>query len=67
MARTFDDLATALRNEGRAGVKPQCTAGVHALVLLRDAPHMLGNDRYEQSAPYEGPKPRLLPSAVIAR
>ncbi|MFE0773332.1 hypothetical protein [Streptomyces sp. NPDC058861] len=34
MARTFDDLATGLRDEGRAGVEPRCTAEEMALHLI---------------------------------
>ncbi|WP_435972283.1 hypothetical protein [Streptomyces sp. Qhu_M48] len=34
MARTFDDLSTDLREEGRAGVEPRCTAEEIALHLM---------------------------------
>ncbi|MFB7345539.1 hypothetical protein ACFCZ6_36425 [Streptomyces hydrogenans] len=34
MARTFDDLATGLRDEGCAGVEPRCTAEEMALHLM---------------------------------
>ncbi len=36
MARTFDDLAGGLRDEGRAGVEPRCTGEEMALHLMID-------------------------------